>query len=90
MAVPVTVPDRPARRVSARHFVRLKLRVLGNNFRGEGWRIALFVLGALFGLWVAAGPLGAVRGSQTLEEVFVGLVGGERLGTKMELSWLSR
>jgi ABC-2 type transport system ATP-binding protein len=39
---------------------------------------------------VAAGPLGAVRGSRTLEEVFVGLVGGERLGAKKELSWLSR
>ncbi|MEV4690907.1 ABC transporter permease [Micromonospora echinospora] len=54
MAVPVTVPERPARRVSSRHFVRLKLRVLGNNFRGQKWRIALFVLGLLLGLWFAA------------------------------------
>ncbi|MET7468907.1 ABC transporter permease [Micromonospora sp. NPDC005686] len=54
MAVPVTVPERPARRVSPRHFVRLKLRVLANNFRGQNWRIALFVLGLLFGLWFAA------------------------------------
>ncbi|MBU8857869.1 MULTISPECIES: ABC transporter permease [unclassified Micromonospora] len=54
MAVPVTVPERPARRVSAWHFVRLKLRVLGNNFRGQTWRVALFVLGVLFGLWFAA------------------------------------
>lgn len=44
----------PARAVSARHFVRLKLRVMGNNFRGQGWRIALFVGGALVGLWFAA------------------------------------
>jgi len=55
VAVPVTAPDRPARRVSARHFVRLKLRVLGNNFRGQGWRIALFVVGVVIGLWVATG-----------------------------------
>ncbi|WP_319459213.1 ABC transporter permease [Micromonospora sp. RTP1Z1] len=55
MAVAVTPPVAPARRVSARHFVRLKLRVLGNNFRGQGWRIALFVVGALVGLWFAAG-----------------------------------
>ncbi|RQX35990.1 ABC transporter permease, partial [Micromonospora chalcea] len=54
MAVPVTAPERPARRVSSRHFVRLKLRVLGNNFRGQKWRIALFVLGLLLGLWFAA------------------------------------
>ncbi|WP_174533990.1 ABC transporter permease [Micromonospora chalcea] len=54
MAVPVTVPERLARRVSSRHFVRLKLRVLGNNFRGQKWRIALFVLGLLLGLWFAA------------------------------------
>ncbi|WP_425414508.1 ABC transporter permease [Salinispora cortesiana] len=42
------------RRVSARHFVRLKLRVMGNNFRGQGWRIGLFALGAFAGLWFAA------------------------------------
>nr|WP_112670523.1 ABC transporter permease [Micromonospora saelicesensis] len=47
-------PAAPVRTVSARHFVRLKLRVMGNNFRGQGWRIALFVGGALLGLWFAA------------------------------------
>ncbi|MER7587262.1 ABC transporter permease [Micromonospora sp. NPDC127501] len=47
-------PAAPVRAVSARHFVRLKLRVMGNNFRGQGWRIALFVGGALLGLWFAA------------------------------------
>ncbi|MEO3770749.1 ABC transporter permease [Micromonospora sp. B9E7] len=48
-------PAAPVRPVSARHFVRLKLRVMGNNFRGQGWRIALFIGGALLGLWFAAG-----------------------------------
>ncbi|MET8229128.1 ABC transporter permease [Micromonospora sp. NPDC005298] len=51
MALPVT--SAPERRVSARHFVRLKLRVMGNSFRGQGWRIALFIGGALVGLWFA-------------------------------------
>ncbi|MFG1658025.1 ABC transporter permease [Micromonospora chersina] len=55
MAVPVTASERPARAVSPRHFVRLKLRVLRNNFRGQAWRIALFVGGVLFGLWFAVG-----------------------------------
>ncbi|SCL22256.1 ABC-2 type transport system permease protein [Micromonospora nigra] len=57
MAVPVTVPAvpaAPARPVTARHFVRLKLRVMGNNLRGRGWRVALFVVGVLTGLWLAA------------------------------------
>lgn len=57
MAVPVSVDAAtagPVRAVSARHFVRLKLRVMGNNFRGQGWRVALFIGGALFGLWFAA------------------------------------
>ncbi|MEV4213240.1 ABC transporter permease [Micromonospora sp. NPDC049662] len=53
-ATAATAPAAPARRVSARHFVRLKLRVMGNNFRGQGWRIAMFVGGALVGLWLAA------------------------------------
>ncbi|MFE9651446.1 ABC transporter permease [Micromonospora sp. NPDC006431] len=55
MAVPVTPPAEPVRQVSARHFVRLKLRVLANNFRGQGWRIALFVVGVVIGLWFAVG-----------------------------------
>ncbi|WP_435206772.1 ABC transporter permease [Micromonospora sp. bgisy143] len=53
-ATAATAPATPARTVSARHFVRLKLRVMGNNFRGQGWRIAMFVGGALLGLWFAA------------------------------------
>jgi ABC-2 type transport system permease protein len=50
-------PDRAetvVRRVSARHFVRLKLRVMVNNFRGKGLRIGLFVAGVIGGLWFAA------------------------------------
>lgn len=61
MAVDVTTPvvrsvgpPEPARRVSARHFIQLKLRVMRNNFRGQGWRVALFVTGVFFGLWFAA------------------------------------
>jgi ABC-2 type transport system permease protein len=32
-------------------FIRLKLRIMRNGFRGKGWRVALFVLGILGGLW---------------------------------------
>ncbi|RQW93861.1 ABC transporter permease [Micromonospora inaquosa] len=57
MALPVSADATaaaPVRSVSARHFVRLKLRVMGNSFRGQGWRIAMFIGGALLGLWFAA------------------------------------
>lgn len=53
MAVELTRPVDRVRPVSARHFVRLKLRVMGNGFRGQGWRIALFVGGVVAGLWFA-------------------------------------
>jgi ABC-2 type transport system ATP-binding protein len=39
---------------------------------------------------VAAGALDEVRGARSLEETFVGLVGGERATSGKELSWLSR
>ncbi|GGO07476.1 hypothetical protein GCM10011576_12080 [Micromonospora parathelypteridis] len=52
MSVDAT-PAAPVRAVSARHFVRLKLRVMGNSFRGQGWRIAMFIGGAVLGLWFA-------------------------------------
>ncbi|MEV1321101.1 ABC transporter permease [Micromonospora arborensis] len=57
MALPVTAdatPAAPVRAVTARHFVRLKLRVMGNSFRGQGRRIAMFIGGMVLGLWFAA------------------------------------
>jgi ABC-2 type transport system permease protein len=35
-------------------FARLKLRMLRNGLRGQAWRVGLFVVGCLFGLWFAA------------------------------------
>jgi ABC-2 type transport system permease protein len=43
----------PARRVRAWDFVRLKLRLMGNGFRGQAWRVVAFVFGLLFGLVIA-------------------------------------
>jgi ABC-2 type transport system permease protein len=34
-------------------FARLKWRMLRNGLRGQAWRVGLFVLGCLFGLWFA-------------------------------------
>ncbi|MFD2766378.1 ABC transporter permease [Micromonospora eburnea] len=88
MAVPVTAPDRPARRVSARHFVRLKLRVLGNNFRGQGWRIALFVVGVVTGLWVAAGGFFALAAPGLAGEPRYALMVAAFGGGLLVLGWL--
>lgn len=52
MAVNVAA-DRP-RRVHASHFVRLKLRVVSNNFRGQRWRMVLFVVSLVLGIGFAA------------------------------------
>jgi ABC-2 type transport system permease protein len=49
----VAVATAPVRPVSAWHFVRLKLRILGNGMRGQNWRIGLFILGVLAAVWFA-------------------------------------
>ncbi|WP_446217503.1 ABC transporter permease [Micromonospora sp. IBHARD004] len=88
MAVPVTAPAGPARRISARHFVRLKLRVLGNNFRGQGWRIALFVVGVLVGLWFAAGGFLALAAPGLAGEPRYALLTAAFGGGLLVLGWL--
>ncbi|GAA1850741.1 ABC transporter permease [Asanoa iriomotensis] len=52
------------RPVTPRHFVRLKLRIMGNGFRGQPRRVLLFVGGVLLGLFyaLAAFALAAVPG----------------------------
>ncbi|KKK05065.1 hypothetical protein [Micromonospora sp. HK10] len=88
MAVPVSAPDAPARPVSARHFVRLKLRVMGNNFRGQGWRIALFVVGVFFGLWFAVGGFFALAAPGLAGEPRYALLVAAFGGSLLVLGWL--
>ncbi|MFI7430908.1 ABC transporter permease [Micromonospora sp. NPDC049836] len=88
MAVPVSAPDAPARPVSARHFVRLKLRVMGNNFRGQGWRVALFVVGLFFGLWFAAGGFFALAAPGLAGEPRYALLVAAFGGGLLVLGWL--
>ena len=88
MAVPVTAPDRPAGKVSARHFVRLKLRVLGNNFRGQGWRIALFVVGVVVGLWFATLGFFALAAPGLADEPRYALMVAAFGGGLLVLGWL--
>jgi ABC-2 type transport system permease protein len=92
MAVTVAPPAIPAatgvRRVAARHFVRLKLRVMGNNFRGQGWRVALFIVGVVFGLWMAVSAFlvlatPGLADNRTMAEIAAAFGGG-----LLVLGWL--
>ncbi|MGY0003489.1 ABC transporter permease [Micromonospora sp. I033] len=88
MAVPVTAAERPARPVSPRHFVRLKLRVLRNNFRGQAWRIAMFVGAVLFGLWFAAGGFFLLAAPGLAGESRYALMTAAFGGGLLTLGWL--
>ncbi|MFC4106609.1 ABC transporter permease [Micromonospora zhanjiangensis] len=70
------------------HFVRLKLRVLGNNFRGQAWRVVLFVLGLVFGLGFGiAGFLLSAAPGMTGSQRFAVLVAAFG-GGLLALGWL--
>ena len=79
---------RVVRRVTAWHFVRLKLRVTGNGLRGQAWRVALFVTGLLFGVFCALGGylLFAVPG--VLGEAQVAGAVASLGGALLVLGWL--
>jgi ABC-2 type transport system permease protein len=70
-----------------RYFVRLKLRILANGMRGKGWRIALFALGIIGGLFAAVlgfsmFAAGSVAPSNT-RGVYVAF-----LGSAVVVSWI--
>ncbi|OZV77911.1 ABC transporter permease [Micromonospora echinospora] len=88
MAVAVTEPVERVRPVSARHFVRLKLRVMGNNFRGQGWRIALFVGGVIAGLWFAGTGFFLLAAPGLADESRYALMAAAFGGGLVVLGWL--
>lgn len=82
----VAVTDTPARQPHAWHFVRLKLRLLRNGLRGQPWRVLAFILGILFGLWVAAlAALGLAATAAAPADV--GLVVAAFAGTAVVIGW---
>ncbi len=54
MAVVAPASAVAGRPPGAGDFVRLKLRILRNGFRGQVWRVVAFVIAILFGLWLSA------------------------------------
>jgi ABC-2 type transport system permease protein len=92
MAMTAPLPERstPARprRVSVRHFARLKLRVIRNGLRGQGWRIALFIGGSLFGLWVSASGFFLLAAAGLADNADLSVVLSAFAGAALVLGWL--
>ncbi|AGZ46749.1 hypothetical protein [Actinoplanes friuliensis] len=74
--------------VGVRHFVRLKLRITANGLRGQTWRVALFVLGAVLATCAAFSgyvflALPGLLGEERAAEVALPLA-----GAALTLGWL--
>jgi ABC-2 type transport system permease protein len=74
------------RQPSTWSFVRLKLRLLRNSFRGQRGRVAVFILGVLFGLFMAVvAGLGLLASGAAPVEL--GFVVATYAGTAVVLGW---
>jgi ABC-2 type transport system permease protein len=51
VALSVARPAVTSRPPAVHHFARLKLRILRNGLRGDGWKITKFVAACVFGVW---------------------------------------
>jgi len=67
-------------------FVRLKLRLMRNGFRGQTWRVVFFVLGILTGLWMGGFALLGLAASGTASPE-VGYVVAAFTGAAVVLGW---
>jgi ABC-2 type transport system permease protein len=69
-------------------FVRLKLRLMVNGLRGRGWRVALFVLGILFGAGFAVAGYAIFAVPGLLRDVRVAGMLIPLAGAAIVLGWL--
>jgi len=74
--------------VGARHFVKLKLRITANGLRGQTWRVALFVLGAVLAAGAALGGYLALSLPGLLHEQRAAEVVLPLAGAIIVLGWL--
>jgi ABC-2 type transport system permease protein len=84
VAVNTEAGHRPVR---VRHFVRLKLRLIGNGLRGRPGRIVFFVIGILFGAVLAGSGFLSLLGSGAVDSG-TGLVLATYIGGALVLGWL--
>jgi ABC-2 type transport system permease protein len=71
---------------TAGDFVRLKLRLLRNGFRGQTWRVVGFVFGLLLGLWLSALAVLGLSASGAASRDF-GFMVAAFAGTVVVLGW---
>lgn len=74
--------------VRIRHVARLKLRVMRNSFRGQPWRIVAFVLGALFGLYLAGVGFFMLAAPGLYGDARTMVIVSAFAGTVLVLGWL--
>jgi ABC-2 type transport system permease protein len=74
--------------IRIRYFARLKLRVIGNGLRGHAWRVVLFLVGALFGLWFAAGGFFVLAAPGLAGNADLAVVVPAFAGALLVLAWL--
>lgn len=80
------VPRRPVRTVRSLDFVRLKLRLAANSYRGRSWRVVAFVIGLVVGLGFAVlAALGLTASAAASRDV--GYVVAAFAGTAVVLGW---
>ncbi len=68
-------------------FVRLKLRLMRNGFRGQAWRVAFFVIGILFGLGMAVFAAFGLAASGAADSYKVSYIVAAFAGTAVVLGW---
>ncbi|MEV0392851.1 ABC transporter permease [Polymorphospora rubra] len=88
---PVAVAE-PARQgvrpVTPALFVRLKLRVMANSFRGQAWRIGLFVGGGLVGLFFAGLGFLLFAATGLADDIGIARLAAAFGGAGLVLGWL--
>ncbi|GID97307.1 ABC transporter permease [Amorphoplanes digitatis] len=74
--------------VGVRHFVKLKLRITANGLRGQGWRCALFVFGAVMAACAAVGGYAMLAIPGLLDDQRAAETVLPLAGAAVMLSWL--
>ena len=73
---------------AARHFVRLKLRMIRNGMRGRRSRVVLFVIGLLVGLWAAFAGFAGFAAASTSSDPELAVTTAGLVGAGITLAWV--
>jgi ABC-2 type transport system permease protein len=76
------------RQPSVALFIRLKLRVLANNMRGKAWRIVLFLIGVVFGLWWSISAMLLLAAPGFRDDLDAAVLASALAGAVLVLGWV--